>query len=926
MSTTIYDASQITQRNRDKAIAQRIKQDTDAGKPIIVPQAGYGSYLLGEATNGNITYFKKVQGCTDINLSCNCTGSTTVTTNTPAPAPVPPSGPFRLTYDGNGNTGGVVPARPADYASGTQVTVLGNPVPPNSLVQIGYQFTGWNTAPNGSGTSYVGGDTFTITQDTTLYAQWTPAAPVTLSYSGNGNTTGSVPAIPTNYAYGTTVVVLGNTGSPPLEKTGYQFTGWNTAANGSGTSYVVNNIFNITQNTTLYAQWTSTVALTYYGNGNTNTSVLPPTDTNSPYVVGSTVTVLGNPISPNSLLRTGYQFAGWNTAADGSGTSYIGGNTFVINAATTLYAQWLITGSPRLVYSSNSTRGGTGTAPSSSGTSYPPYNATDIVDNTFTNTNGYTFGGWNTAADGSGTSYPAGSEISMPALGTVTLFAQWINPATTYTLTYDPNGGTGTAPNNPNPTTNIPSNSTSTILGNTGSYSNGSLVFYGWNTAADGSGTSYPAGSTITINSNKTLYAQWVSATPQYLVTYDANGATGGAVPASSTNYPGGVQVPILGQGSLTRPGYAFLGWNSNTNGTGSIYAPGFTFTSKTATLYANWAPGSPVKYCGGGRSGGTAGGLTIDYYFPIAQIVQSSDTITVYTTALLSATQSNYGTGTAPLGITSIASRTVITSTNITINTNTSYLTPANDNNYSQTILNSVANYWPFGASISNITYSAVSERNSSIPTYNTSTKSCLLSGCDLSASVGNVVGGAVTAYSFYNQCFTINFSIGPSTFIANSPTNLFYTASTSSVNWVTAPKDRYPYQNIQDSYNALTAITIIPSGSATYVSPSMPATTVQYNGNGATGGNIPNPQYFTPYTTTPFPYTVPGNIGNGTTSTPTNILTKSTAPNTFKGWNTQADGNGINYGPTALDPANNPTYNGASGSLILYAKWASS
>jgi hypothetical protein len=104
------------------------------------------------------------------------------------------------------------------------------------------------------------------------------------------------------------------------------------------------------------------------------------------------------------------------------------------------------------------------------------------------------------------------------------------------------------------------------------------------------------------------------------------------------------------------------------------------------------------------------------------------------------------------------------------------------------------------------------------------------------------------------------------------------------------------------------------------------MPATTVQYNGNGATGGNIPNPQYFTPYTTTPFPYTVPGNIGNGTTSTPTNILTKSTAPNTFKGWNTQADGNGINYGPTALDPANNPTYNGASGSLILYAKWASS
>ena len=257
MSTTNYSASLITQRNRDKAIAQRIKQDTDAGRPIIVPQAGYGSYLLGEATNGNITYFKKAQGCTDINLSCNCTGSTTVTTSVPAPTPTPPtpSGPFSLTYDGNGNTGGVVPARPAEYESGTQVTVLGNPDPPNSLVQIGNQFAGWNTSQDGSGTSYVGGDTFIIIQDTILFAQWTPAAPVSLSYSGNGSTGGVVPAPLIEYAYGTTVTVLGNTGSPPLEKTGNQFAGWNTAANGSGTSYVVNNIFNITQNTILYAQW-----------------------------------------------------------------------------------------------------------------------------------------------------------------------------------------------------------------------------------------------------------------------------------------------------------------------------------------------------------------------------------------------------------------------------------------------------------------------------------------------------------------------------------------------------------------------------------------------------------------------------------------------------------------------------------------------
>jgi uncharacterized repeat protein (TIGR02543 family) len=435
-----------------------------------------------------------------------------------------------------------------------------------------------------------------------------------------------------------------------------------------------------------------TYTVTYLGNTNTGGNV--PAGVTS-YAGGSSVTILGNSGSP-VLAKSGFQFGGWNTAADGSGTNYVGGNTFNITQNTTLYAQWLIPGSPRLIYNANPTSGGTGTAPSSSNTSYPPYSSVDVVNNTFTNTNGYTFGGWNTVADGSGTYYPAGSEISMPALGPVTLFAQWINTATQYTLTYDSGtGGSGTPPASP---TTYSSNAPATILGNTGPYTNSdpTKIFYGWNTAADGTGTSYPAGSTITMNSDKTLYAQWGNS-PLVTVTYDANGATGGSVPAVPTNYPSGVQVPILGQGSLTRPGYTFLGWNGSPTGIGSIYAPGFTFTSKNATLYANWAPGSPVKYCGDGGTGGTVGTppVTIRYYFPIAQIVQSSDTITVYTTALLSATESNYGTGTAPLGITSIASKTVITSSTITINTNTSYLNPVNDNNYKFELMNPATSYY---------------------------------------------------------------------------------------------------------------------------------------------------------------------------------------------------------------------------------------
>jgi uncharacterized repeat protein (TIGR02543 family) len=68
--------------------------------------------------------------------------------------------------------------------------------------------------------------------------------------------------------------------------------------------------------------------------GNTNTSGDAPTS--APYTSGSTITVLGN----SGLAKTGFAFAGWNTAANGSGTSYSQGNTFIINADTTLFARW----------------------------------------------------------------------------------------------------------------------------------------------------------------------------------------------------------------------------------------------------------------------------------------------------------------------------------------------------------------------------------------------------------------------------------------------------------------------------------------------------------------------------------------------------------------------------------------------------------
>jgi uncharacterized repeat protein (TIGR02543 family) len=82
----------------------------------------------------------------------------------------------------------------------------------------------------------------------------------TVTYNGNIPTTGNVPATSTSYASGSIITVLGNSGSPILAKSGFTFAGWNTEANGSGTSYSQGNTFTITANTILYARWTAVSA------------------------------------------------------------------------------------------------------------------------------------------------------------------------------------------------------------------------------------------------------------------------------------------------------------------------------------------------------------------------------------------------------------------------------------------------------------------------------------------------------------------------------------------------------------------------------------------------------------------------------------------------------------------------------------------
>lgn len=78
-----------------------------------------------------------------------------------------------LRYNANGGSGTPPPTETEPTDSGVTVTVVKNA---KGMSYAGHAFDSWNTAADGSGTTYDPGDDFTYTGVTTLYAQWT--APV----------------------------------------------------------------------------------------------------------------------------------------------------------------------------------------------------------------------------------------------------------------------------------------------------------------------------------------------------------------------------------------------------------------------------------------------------------------------------------------------------------------------------------------------------------------------------------------------------------------------------------------------------------------------------------------------------------------------------------------------------------------------------
>lgn len=449
----------------------------------------------------------------------------------------------------------------------------------------GYTFAGWTTSPDGSGTKYAPGASWTANGTLTLYAQWTPGE-AGLTYDGNGATGGKTD--PQNGVTDQKVNVRQN----GFTRDGYTFVRWDTQADCRGKAVNPGDKWTLQGSSTLYACWAGVAqTLTYHGNG--------ATGGNTAAQSGHTGDELTT--NANGFTRDGYTFVRWDTAKDGSGTAYGEGKNGVGRytmkpAGNDLYAIWQA--NPASIRYRDD-YGATGSTPDTTGVT--GQNVT-IAQNGFTRP-GYTFTGWARDRRTDPSLQPGGRYTLTP--GTTTLWAQWkADPAH---LIYNSNSGSTSQTRR----TDGVVDQTLTVIANP--FTRSGYTFTGWNTQADGRGKAYSAGNGFRLvadaKSNpvntSVLYAQW--RINRVTLKFDPNGGTGGypdiTVDAFTTvTIPADAKEP-----KVQRPGFRFTGWAMKpTPGAGdTILSPGKGTVSMpdqgSITVYAQWAPAmTTLPFTGG--------------------------------------------------------------------------------------------------------------------------------------------------------------------------------------------------------------------------------------------------------------------------------------------------------------------------------------
>lgn len=501
---------------------------------------------------------------------------------------------YVLEYDNNGGSGSIDPqsvALDADPNTVTVKAVTGFTAPE------GKHFVNWNTAPGGGGTSYDPSDSYSLTADATLYAQWawntydvsTSLTQVSVKTGATGTdaaTHGTAYTVTlqgeTGYNLPTTVTVTIG-GSPATLTTDYT---WN-----SSTGVLTVLAAKVTGNISISATGVAkTTAITLEaGEGGTDGSATATYGT-------STIADYEAATRTGYTLGNYYQDAGDHNILTKEGElnsgdkgSILDDGLWVYDGATiTLYAQWSV-----IEYTLSYDLAG-GSVESPNPTSYT-IESSSITLNNPTKT-GYTFAGW------------TGTDLA-EATTTVTIAAGSTGNRS-YTATWTPIVPSSVSLNKSSTTITVGGTETLTATISPAVVANNTIT---WTSSDEtvatvtsaGVVTGVKAGTatiTATTHNDKTATCEvTVAPAVTYTVTYVYNGANGGSRPENAT----GASVTLP---EPTKTGYTLEGWyttaGAKVDDGGETYSP-----TADITLYARW-----TETCSGGGGSTTWEGTPDSY------------------------------------------------------------------------------------------------------------------------------------------------------------------------------------------------------------------------------------------------------------------------------------------------------------------------
>lgn len=462
--------------------------------------------------------------------------------------------------------------------------------------KTGYTFGGYFTKEN---TQYIGENKrivnklYEVLPNQTLYAKWT-ANKYKVTFEANGGSISTDEGSVSSYDKDTPVTYDSTYGTLPTPtRTGYEFAGWFTAADG-GTQVTEDTIVKTKSDHSLYAHWTANKYHTLLNSNSANSA-----GTTDLWYYFGTATYYTDEGCTNAISKinvpnkTGYHLTSYSFKnEDGTYTQYIDSNGNILDNLCTVCTDGAEDMEIRAMWRANdytvSLDGQSGTQ--SISTIYYTYNSkkyysdaaheTQIESISIPTRTGYAFGGYFTGENGEGTQYIDESGNFVNSLyrkvSPGTLYAKWT--IRTYIVTFNANGGSVTTESK-----EVTWNST---YGDLPTPTRSGYDFKGWYTAATGGSRIYSS-TYVTIIDDQTLYAQWTART--YTVTFDYNYSGTVSTTAKVTFGSAYGTLP-----SPKRDYYTFNGWYTAEYGGYEVTSDTIVSTDSDHTLYAHW---KEIKY-----------------------------------------------------------------------------------------------------------------------------------------------------------------------------------------------------------------------------------------------------------------------------------------------------------------------------------------